>query len=635
MDQIKDDFLANTSHELRTPLNGIIGLAEAMGRANLSDQDRRDLDMIVSSGRRLSRMVNDVLDFAKMRHQDISLEMRSVDSRVAVDAVVALSQPLVGDKDLQITNHVEELVPAVFADEDRLMQVLHNLVGNAIKFTHRGSIDISATVVDDSVRFSVRDSGIGIDSDKLDSVFESFTQADSSISREYGGTGLGLPICRALVQRMGGSMAVESTPGVGSVFSFSLTIAPTEANPDAGTKAALVLPPSMSTLPAGVVGAVPSNKPPEAKIAGVPGEQRVLVVDDEGLNRTVVRRHLESIFCRVDVAADGFEALEHIEANGIPDLLLLDLMMPKMSGIEICQRLRNEYLASRLPIVILTAKNQVTDFVEAFDAGASDWLTKPFSREELLLRVRYHLRMQRESAERARLEQKLAENVKSLEHFAHASSHDLQQPLRTIQVLVSIIENEYAESLEGDLGEQFSRIRLTANRMTELIRGLRDYTGILSGLSKLTSVDLGELLNNVQSDLDALTRETGGSICINSELPVVVGDRAQTYQLFLNLCANALKYHRQDVPPVVQITARRFSSGHEIEIADNGIGIDDKYRDRIFEPFKRLHAHDEYSGSGIGLSVCQKIVTSHGWTIRVDSVPGEGSTFIVSIPDHA
>ena len=221
MDKLKDSFLANTSHELRTPLNGIIGIADSMidgATGAVSEVQLMNLSMIVSSGRRLSSLVDDILDFSKMRHHDLQLMLTPVDIKTVTNIVLTLSKTLVKQKDLKLIEVIESDLPLVEADENRLQQILYNLVGNALKFTNSGYVSISAYLVGDKMEVSVTDSGIGIPLNKQKNIFDSFSQAEESIAREYGGTGLGLAVTKQLVELHGGEIWIKSTPGIGSAF---------------------------------------------------------------------------------------------------------------------------------------------------------------------------------------------------------------------------------------------------------------------------------------------------------------------------------------------------------------------------------------------------------------------------------
>lgn len=228
LDRLKDEFLANTSHELRTPLNGIIGLSESVldGAAGpVPEPMRKYLEMIAYSGKRLANLVNDILDFSKLKNHTLQLNKRPVNVHAAVQMLLKITAPLVGTKSLELINAVPETLPAVLADEARLQQILYNLVGNAVKFTDRGSITVSAKQEMNSVVIDVVDTGIGIPADQIEKVFESFEQVDGTHNRQHGGTGLGLAITRRLVDLHGGTISASSTYGVGSRFRVRLPVA--------------------------------------------------------------------------------------------------------------------------------------------------------------------------------------------------------------------------------------------------------------------------------------------------------------------------------------------------------------------------------------------------------------------------
>jgi PAS domain S-box-containing protein len=393
LDQLKDEFLANTSHELRTPLNGIIGIAESLidgAAGSLNQQQIANLSMVVSSGKRLASLVNDILDFAKLKNGDIELQRKPVDVRQITEVVLSLSRPLVADKHLQLKNEIQPDLPIADGDENRLQQIMHNLVGNAIKFTTSGSVTVSAGVSDGMVEVIVADTGIGISPDKFTDIFKSFAQADASISREYGGTGLGLSITKQLVELHGGTIRVESELGKGSRFIFTLPVStvflaqdreriqPTSAISEEVTRVQEDAAPSQIEF---------------SPIVSSNGEFTILVVDDEPINLQVVTNHLSLQNYVIIQANNGMEALAKINSGLKPDLIILDVMMPKMSGYEVCKKIREQFPAHEIPIVMLTAKNQVSDLVEGLGAGANDYMTKPVSKNELLARIKTHIQL--------------------------------------------------------------------------------------------------------------------------------------------------------------------------------------------------------------------------------------------------
>lgn len=407
LDRLKNQFLAVTSHELRTPLHGMIGLSESMiegDAGELTPRALENLSLIASSGHRLANMVNDLLDMARMQEEGPGLTPGSVDLHALGQMVVRLSLPLVGKKPVIVVNDVDPHIPRVRADEDRIRHVLYNLVGNAIKFTNTGRVVLSARVVsigegadaDAAVEVRVTDTGIGVPDEYKDKIFEPYLQVDGSDTRAYGGTGLGLAIARRIVELHGGTLAVSDREGGGAVFSFTLSVSGDAVADGAGE----VIVEGMSDEQS---GHVPSGRP---GFSGV--EERfennpvILVVDDDPVNVRIVQGHFESRGCVVRTASDGIRALETLDGGPHVDLVLLDIMMPVLSGYEVCRRIRSNRSREDLPVIMLTAKNMMSDIDAAFEAGANDYVVKPFSMHELHARVDTMLRLRtvRKSAAR-------------------------------------------------------------------------------------------------------------------------------------------------------------------------------------------------------------------------------------------
>jgi len=389
IDKLKDQFLANTSHELRTPLSGIIGLSESLidGVAGkLSPKAIKNLDMIVNSGKRLSNLVNDILDFSKLKNKDLELSLQPVDIRPIVDSVLKVSEFLSNGKELRLINSIPKDILLVEADENRLQQVFYNLIGNAIKFTEAGTVNIHAAKSDGMLSISISDTGIGIAKEKFEDIFKSFEQADGSTSREYGGTGLGLSVTKQLVELHGGAIIVDSEIDKGSTFTFTLPLSKVDRKEF--TESVSVEP---SQRIQQIEGVLDDNMQHEvAKTNNV--NISILVVDDLSINRRVLDNHLTLAGYNIVEASSGKEALKLIDEQNF-DLVLLDIMMPNMSGYEVCEIIRKKYSTSELPIVLLTAKNRVSDLVTGFNVGANDYLTKPFSKNELLSRIKTHLNL--------------------------------------------------------------------------------------------------------------------------------------------------------------------------------------------------------------------------------------------------
>lgn len=399
-DRLKDEFLANTSHELRTPLNGIIGLAESLmdGVAGkLSPEAMKNLRMIVFSGRRLFNLVNDLLDFSKLKNNEIVLQLKPLSLRAIVEVVLMLSKPLVGQKNVALVNDVAKGLPPVYGDENRLQQILLNLVGNAIKFTENGQVIISAVNRETHLEVQITDTGIGIPPDKFDDIFKSFEQVDASIARRHGGSGLGLAITKQLVTLHNGKIWLESEVEKGSTFYFTLPISreaaqitddtfmPAQKYDENFEQISRIQDETSAISEAGASSSLQSDE--------VNYEFRILAVDDEPINLQVVSNMLSLQHFSITCAASGQEALDILAENPAFDLVLLDVMMPQMSGYEVCTRIRERFSANILPVILLTAKNQVSDLVVGFEAGANDYITKPISKNELLSRIKTHVRL--------------------------------------------------------------------------------------------------------------------------------------------------------------------------------------------------------------------------------------------------
>ncbi|MEO9894164.1 ATP-binding protein [Aurantibacter sp.] len=390
IDKLKDEFLANTSHELRTPLNGIIGLSESLkdgAAGKLTPKAFENLDMIANSGKRLSHLVNDILDFSKLKNSDLELDLKPVDVHAVTDIVLKLSRPLIQDKNLKLINAIPKNIPLAEADENRLQQILHNLIGNAIKFTKKGQVEINAIEKDDQLSISISDTGIGIPEEKFESIFESFEQIDGATAREYGGTGLGLSVSKQLVQLHGGTIEVHSVVGKGSTFNFTLPLS-NKKREDFSAQSK----PSFENI-SQVQLDIEEQYNEKTTKQTVTQVGKILIVDDEHINRRVLENHLSVAGYAISEAKNGQEALELLDNGAAFDLILLDVMMPGLSGYEVCEKIRENQMASELPIVLLTAKNRVSDLVAGFTVGANDYLTKPFSKNELLSRIKMHLNL--------------------------------------------------------------------------------------------------------------------------------------------------------------------------------------------------------------------------------------------------
>ncbi len=384
--EAKSRFLATMSHEVRTPLNGILGLAELLEGSTLDPTQRRQLQLLRKSGDNLREIVDDILDFSRIEADRLPIASTGFGPRRIAEEAFETWRERARQAGLAMRLEASlELPDHVLGDPLRLRQILDNFIGNALKFTARGGIELRVEADGRGpfgpgspvrLRFSVRDTGIGISPEATERIFEPFTQADQSWSRPFGGSGLGLAICRSLVTRMGGMIGVDSTPGLGSTFWISLPLRVAEPAPAPS-------PDVDATLADALL-----SSPPDGAAARPTG--RVLMVEDNAVNRTVCGAMLERLGLDFDEAVDGVEALAKA-VDGHYDLVLMDCQMPQLDGYAATRELRARGIVGRdgrpLPIIALTANAFAEDRERARAAGMDDFLSKPVTLEQLRVAV--------------------------------------------------------------------------------------------------------------------------------------------------------------------------------------------------------------------------------------------------------
>ncbi len=379
--KFKDQFLANMSHEIRTPMNAIVGMTRLMLKRNQDEDNMKYLNAIQQAGNNLLVIVNDILDISKIEAGKMEIEQIPFSLKHLLDGVSSTLQFKAEEKNLPLIFVVEKDLPDnLIGDPTRLTQVLINLIGNAIKFTEKGSVTLnvhsfSSTNENNSeqhkfIQFDVIDTGIGIAEDKLDKVFESFSQAGSDTSRKFGGTGLGLTISKQLCEMMGGGIGVNSTYGNGTTFWFTIPCRTADAESVSATEAA-------------------ANDFLELakKLEGV----KVLLTEDDGFNQIVAIDSLQSMIpnVNVDVAENGKIAVEKVSQKHY-DIILMDLQMPEMNGYQATEAIRKT--GNAIKIMAMTADALKTDTDKCFAIGMNDYISKPFEEEDLIRKIYKHVK---------------------------------------------------------------------------------------------------------------------------------------------------------------------------------------------------------------------------------------------------
>ena len=618
-EKLKDQFMANVSHELRTPLTLILAPVESMLATAQDPQQRATLELVRSNAVRLLQQVNDLLDFSRLEAGRLEIHREPTQIEAFTRNLVAAFQSLADERGVALT--IESECPTThLLDRYLYERILFNLLSNALKFTPRGGrVCVHLRCPDDRIVVEVKDTGSGIHAEELPYIFDRFRQTGRDDRRS--GTGLGLTMVREFASVLGGRVTVESQLEQGSRFTVEL-LAPLSQLPD-------------------LVQAEPDIKLPRPVI--LPSEssagEPVLIAEDNpelGSYMAVVLRGVAD----VRVVRDGDEAWETVQ-SWRPALLLSDVMMPGLSGFQLCRKIKSDPELANLPVVLITALTHREALLEGWEAGADEFLFKPFHPTELVTRVRSLLGI---SQARRSLEQELRRRVEERTHslslanraksvFLGNLSHELRTPLAGILGLTEVAINE---AVKPEVIQHLAAIRKAARGLDVLLADLLEFSRIESaGLSlRIGKFRVEEVLDQVRATLISLAEEKSLDFRTSSEWredQPLLGDDGRLRHILLNLSANALKFTdrgRVELRAVVKLETESDVT-LRFEVEDTGIGIDEQDLKRVAEPFMQLHQSLSHTrpGAGIGLTIVHELLRLMGSKLEVHSTPGQGSCF--------
>lgn len=594
--RMKDEFLANTSHELKTPLHGIMNLSMALTEEKsgpLNGQQREQLETVVSVARRMSNLINDILDLSRLKNSGIRLQLGPVDVRAVVTAQQEVFRHYIGDKPVTLRLDWPDKLPYAYADESRLLQIAYNLIGNAIKYTPEGEVAVSARAEGGMLHVAVADTGIGIAADKLETVFQSFEQVGTPVAREYGGAGLGLGITRRLVELHGGRISVKSEAGSGSVFTFTIPVyddrmkEEARAGADRRENAQLTI----GRLETAASTAVIPNR-------GSSGERVILAVDDDPVNLRVLQAVLADEPYEIVTASNGKEAMDVLNRlGGRIGLVILDVMMPGQSGYETCFQIRRTYGLSELPVLLTTVRSEQADVMYGFEAGANDYLSKPFQAYELRARVRTLLEMKRSAEDAVRSELAFLQ--------AQIKPHFLYNALNTI-ISLSLEEPQTAHDLLLNL--------------SRYLRGSFDFK------NKERLVPLRKELELAGAYLEIERARFGERLRIRFEVDEAADCLLPPLTL-QPLVENAVRHGitKLEDGGTVSVIVRAFPGYTAFSVEDDGAGMPEQAR--------TILSKEEGGEGGVGLrNIHRRMLRQFGTGLEIESGSGSGTKVAFRIP---
>lgn len=596
----KDEFLANTSHELRNPLHGMINIAHSIliNKPDMLDEEmQEEINLQVTIGHHMARTLDDLLDVTRLKEQQIKLQKSKFHISSVAKAVIDMLDVLVERKDVAIELEIDEQLPPIVADQNRLIQILFNLLHNALKFTYEGKVIIRACETDGFLKVEIEDTGIGMEPELIERLFAPYEQGNSRLIMDSGGLGLGLSISKELVELHGGEISAVSTKNEGSTFTFTLPFTDEESSEQEIEKDIIRL--DRESIKASISTSL-------QKVAATITEDRysveksnILIVDDDAVNSRVIRNVLSNTNYNIEVSTSGEEALAKLNESDY-HLLILDVMMPTMSGYELTRKIRKSHSISELPIILLTARNNPDDIYTGFLSGANDYLIKPVDAMELIVRVDALTNLQVSIKKRLRMEA--------------AWLHAQIRPHFLLNTLNSII----------------SLSKIDTERMMKLIEEFANYLHSSFQFKNLDKVILlEEEIKLLKSYLYIQTERFGERLQVEWDIAKLV-DVAIPPLALQTLVENAVNHGvlQKDEGGTVTIGVRNVSNGIELSVIDDGVGMDEETVNNL------LIAHPDHK-RGIGLiNTEQRLQRLFGTGLQIKSKLGEGSKFSFVVPEN-
>ncbi len=654
IDRAKTAFFSNVSHEFRTPLALMIGPIEdalaSSGRALHGDA----LDMAHRNALRLLKLVNSLLDFSRMEAGRVEASFQATDLGSLTVDLASQFRAAMEKGGLRLVVAAQPLASPVFVDHDMWEKIVLNLLSNAFKHTFHGEVFVGLDTVGDVVRLTVRDTGTGIPEDELPRIFDRFHRVRGARSRSHEGTGIGLALVRDLVKLHGGTIAAESQVGVGTCVEVSIPVGSAhlpadrveaaKALPSTAVGAAAYVNDALSWLPpddtdrsALTISSV-GDSPPAASTAAA---GRVVLADDNADMREYLRRLLSQHWT-VEAVADGGQALDAIRRQPCA-LVVADVMMPKVDGLELTRTLRADVATKDLPIILLSARTGEEATSEGLEAGANDYVVKPFSARELVARVRVQLEIARAHAsdrlhDSARLEEQAFRRVAestghARDEFLGLLSHELRNPLAPILAALELMKRRG----DGSFAHERSVIERQVKHVVRLVDDLLDVSRLTRDTVRLEkrAVGIGAVIADAIEMASPLVEQRQHRLVVDitpSGLTLDV-DPARLAQVFSNLLTNAAKF--TDPGGTITISAGAEEDAMVVRVKDTGIGIAPALLPRAFDAFAQgAQASDRaLGGLGLGLTIVKSLVALHGGQVEAHSAGlGTGCEFVVRLP---